>query len=61
MERMVSYEKHIIRSQKQKQESDYTLILGITVFYASILVFIMFIIDIIYGLVDPRIRLDKDN
>lgn len=43
------------------QESDYTLILGITVFYASILVFIMFIIDIIYGLVDPRIRLDKDN
>ena len=43
------------------QESDYTLILGITVFYASILVFIMFLIDIIYGLVDPRIRLDRDN
>ena len=43
------------------QESDYTLILGTTVFYASILVFMMYIIDIIYGLVDPRIRLDRDG
>lgn len=40
------------------QESDYTLILGTTVFYASILVIMMYFIDIIYGLVDPRIRLD---
>lgn len=40
------------------QESDYTLILGTTVFYSSILVTMMYLIDIIYGLVDPRIRLD---
>lgn len=43
------------------QESDYTLILGTTVFYAIILVFMMFIIDIVYGLVDPRIRLDREG
>ena len=43
------------------QESDYTLILGTTVFYACILVFMMYIIDIIYGLVDPRIRLDRNG
>lgn len=40
------------------QQNDYTLILGTTIFYAVILVVMMYLIDIIYGLVDPRIRLD---
>lgn len=37
---------------------DYTLIMGTTVFYAIILVVMMFVIDIVYGFVDPRIRLE---
>ncbi|AFS77396.1 oligopeptide transport system, permease protein OppB [Gottschalkia acidurici 9a] len=41
------------------QQNDYTLILGTTVFYSTILVVMMYVIDIVYGLVDPRIKLDK--
>lgn len=37
---------------------DYTVILGITIFDAVMLVFLNFIVDIIYVLLDPRIKLD---
>lgn len=40
------------------QQSDYTLIMGTTIFFAVILVIMMFLIDLVYGFVDPRIRLD---
>jgi ABC-type dipeptide/oligopeptide/nickel transport system permease component len=36
---------------------DYTVIMGTTVFYGSFLVLMVMIVDIIYGLIDPRIRL----
>lgn len=35
---------------------DYTMVMGITVFYGTILVFMNFLVDLGYGLVDPRIR-----
>ncbi|MBN2478654.1 MAG: ABC transporter permease [Parachlamydiales bacterium] len=35
---------------------DYTVILGLSVFYSFVLIFIMFFIDIIYKLIDPRIE-----
>lgn len=38
---------------------DYTLILGTTLFYAMLLIFMVFLVDIIYGFVDPRIRIDE--
>ncbi|MGE5653959.1 MAG: ABC transporter permease subunit, partial [Bacillota bacterium] len=38
---------------------DYTLIMGTTVFYAVLLLVSMFLVDIAYGLVDPRIRLGQ--
>ncbi len=38
---------------------DYPLIMGTTVFYATILLFMTFLVDIAYGVVDPRIRLAK--
>jgi len=37
---------------------DYTLIMGTTVFYGAYLVIMVLLVDIIYGLVDPRIRVD---
>ncbi|WP_352419389.1 ABC transporter permease [Proteiniborus sp.] len=40
------------------QQSDYTLIMGTTIFYAIILVIMMYVIDIVYGFIDPRIRFD---
>ncbi|MCR4431749.1 MAG: ABC transporter permease [Tepidanaerobacteraceae bacterium] len=36
---------------------DYSMILGMTVFYGVFLVAANFIVDVIYGLVDPRIRI----
>jgi ABC-type dipeptide/oligopeptide/nickel transport system permease component len=38
---------------------DYTLIMGVTVFYAIVLITMMFLVDIAYTLIDPRIRLIK--
>lgn len=39
--------------------NDYSLILGMTVFYGFFLVFCNLIVDIAYGLVDPRVRIGK--
>jgi oligopeptide transport system permease protein len=39
------------------QVSDYTVVLGITVFYSAFLIFIVVCVDIAYGLIDPRVRL----
>lgn len=36
---------------------DYTLVLGITVFYAAIVIFLNLIVDLLYGYVDPRQRI----
>ena len=36
--------------------SDYTMILGLTIFFAALYVVSLIVVDIVYGLVDPRIR-----
>ncbi len=41
------------------QSLDYTLIAGLTVFYGAVLIFANLIVDILYGIVDPRVKLDK--
>lgn len=38
---------------------DYTVILGVTVFYAALLVVINLLVDLLYSFIDPRIRLGK--
>ncbi len=38
---------------------DYTVIMGVTIFYSLILVLFIFIVDLIYGLIDPRIKINK--
>lgn len=40
------------------QQLDYTVIMGTTVFYGAFLVFMVILVDIIYGYVDPRVRLE---
>jgi oligopeptide transport system permease protein len=37
---------------------DYTLILGTTIFYAALIIFMNLICDVLYQIVDPRIKLD---
>jgi ABC-type dipeptide/oligopeptide/nickel transport system permease component len=39
------------------QQLDYTVIMGTTVFYGAFLVFMVILVDLIYGWVDPRVRL----
>ena len=41
------------------QSLDYTMTLGLTVFFGVFVVSANFIIDLIYGLIDPRIRVTK--
>ena len=40
---------------------DYTMVLGITIFYAAFLILIMIVMDIVYALVDPKIKLEGGN
>lgn len=40
------------------QQLDYTVIMGTTVFYGAFLVFMVIIVDILYGFIDPRVRLE---
>ncbi len=41
------------------QQLDYTVIMGTTVFYGAFLVLMVIAVDIIYGLIDPRIQVTK--
>jgi oligopeptide transport system permease protein len=41
------------------QNLDYTLVLGLTIFFGAFVVMMNFLVDIIYGIVDPRIRVAK--
>ncbi len=40
---------------------DYSVILGSTVFYSAILIFLIFIVDIAYTWIDPRIQITKES
>ncbi|MGI6699757.1 MAG: ABC transporter permease [Christensenellales bacterium] len=39
------------------QGSDYMMIMGLTIMFSFITVFMYFVVDILYGIVDPRIRI----
>lgn len=42
-------------------DSDYSMILGLTIFIALLYIGSLVIVDILYGIVDPRIRIAKDK
>ena len=39
------------------QQNDYPLIAGTTMFYGAFLVLANLVVDILYGLIDPRVKL----
>jgi oligopeptide transport system permease protein len=41
--------------------NDYYTIMAITILYSTLLVVVLFITDILYQVIDPRIRLKGDN
>ena len=40
-------------------ENDYPMIMGITIFYAVLIIASMLLVDIAYGFIDPRLRVGK--
>lgn len=40
---------------------DYTTIMGVTIFYSAILVFLNLLVDILLGVIDPRIKLHTNS
>jgi len=40
---------------------DYTMIMGMTIFYAALYIFAILIVDVLYSIVDPRIRLNGEK
>ncbi len=42
-------------------QRDYPVIMGTTVFYSAFLVVILFIVDITYGFLDPRVKIHKEE
>lgn len=40
------------------QQLDYTVIMGTTVFYGAFLVFMVIVVDVLYGFIDPRVKLE---
>ena len=47
--------KYLVNAVK---DSDYTMIMGMTAFYAIIMIVTMFVVDLVYMLVDPRVKMD---
>ncbi|WP_153126882.1 ABC transporter permease [Peribacillus tepidiphilus] len=48
--------KYFVESINQR---DYPVIMGTTVFYGAVLIVMLFLVDIAYGILDPRIKLSK--
>lgn len=44
---------------KAVSDNDYTMIIGLTIFFALMYVGSLIVVDILYGVVDPRIRVTK--
>src|SRR5690625_2376233 len=50
--------KYFVESINQR---DYPVIMGTTVFYSSFLIIMLFLVDIAYGILDPRIKVHKED
>jgi oligopeptide transport system permease protein len=46
---------------KSVTNNDYTMVLGVTVFYAALFIVVQFTTDILYTLIDPRVRVGGLN
>lgn len=44
---------------KAVSDNDYTMVIGLTIFFALLYVGSLIVVDILYGVVDPRIRVTK--
>ena len=40
---------------------DYSLIMGLTIFYGAFLIVANLVVDLVYGIIDPRVKLSKKS
>jgi len=50
--------RYFVESINQR---DYPVIMGTTVFYSVFLIFMLFLVDVAYGILDPRIKIHKQK
>lgn len=43
------------------QSNDYNVVIALSFIYSAMYIVIMLVVDILYGIIDPRIRLSKDS
>ncbi|MGN0292306.1 MAG: ABC transporter permease, partial [Lachnospiraceae bacterium] len=43
------------------QSNDYNVVISLSFVYSAMYIIIMLVVDILYGIIDPRIRLAKDG
>lgn len=43
------------------QSNDYNVVIALSFIYSAMYIIIMFVVDIMYGIIDPRIRLGKEG
>ncbi len=43
------------------QSNDYNVVIALSFIYSAMYIVIMFVVDILYGIIDPRIRLGKEG
>ena len=43
------------------QSNDYNVVISLSFIYSAMYIAIMLVVDILYGIIDPRIRLAKDD
>ena len=41
------------------QAYDYTMISGTTIFYGAFLILANLVVDLVYGIIDPRVKLEE--
>ena len=39
--------------------NDYTMIAGTTIFYGAFLILVNLVVDLVYGVIDPRVKLQE--
>lgn len=61
IERMFSIPGLGFYYMKSVSDNDYTMIIGLTIFFAILYVGALVLVDILYGIVDPRIRVAKGS
>ncbi|MBR1623542.1 MAG: ABC transporter permease, partial [Pseudobutyrivibrio sp.] len=43
------------------QSNDYNVVIALSFIYSALYIFVMLVVDIMYGIIDPRIRLGKEG